>query len=314
MTVEVRSEDDAPADEPWLIPPPGWMLGMVGPTSDEWRFVCSEPCLRVVTSRRRGSEVASELDVHDKARQAWDVVTSSRKRDLGDEAYCSHCREEIVDETLTDGRDDWCSKECKACQSPGGWCDHTSKHLGRLEREHRTLCDEVDRLRYENGMLRGTLGSAPNEREMETAAAEIMALDGRATAAPWGEKCGVVKHYVFSKDPREDFGASLQEMHWNDGHVVPAHDNASLIAFYRNYAPSLARSWASLCRRNHLWAARMNVVGGALRTAEETLSMIRKRTASEATFDLVHESIDHIGKAMEQLRLGMMELDRAKED
>jgi len=306
VSVEVQTVDDRPIDEPWLIPPPGWMLGMMGPASDEWCFVCSGSCLRIVTSRMKGVEVAAQLAVHDRARQALKIVASARARDLGDETYCSHCREKTADPKLTDDSNDWCSEECKACQAPGGWCSHTSEHLGRMEREHRVLGEEIERLRHENAMLRGTLGMEPNEREMEAVAAEILALDGRATAGPWGERCGVLKHYVFSKDPREDFGASFQEMHWNDGHIVPAHDNGSLIAFYRNYAPSLARSWATLRRRAHLWRTAMNVACSALRFAEETLSSPSKI--------LFTATLDPVVRSLARVRLGLQELDGIKEE
>ena len=303
VSVEVQTVDDKPIDDAWLVPPPGWMLGPMNDASGEWLFVCSEPCLRIVTSRMKGVEVAAQLAVHDRARQALEIVTSARARDLGDETFCSHCRENVADPKLTDDSDDWCSEECKACQAPGGWCTHTAKHLGRMEREHRMLGEEIERLRQENAMLRGTLGLEPNEGEMETVAAEILALDGRATASPWGEKCGVLKHYVFSKDPGEDFGALFQEMHWSDGHIVPAHDNGSLIAFYRNYAPSLARSWAILRRRSLLWKAAMNAASSALLSAEEMLSSLSKLVPA-ATIDPVVRSLVRVRQ----------ELDGVKED
>jgi hypothetical protein len=317
IAVEVQTVDGRPSDEPWLIPPSGWMLGTMDPMTAEWRFVCSEPCLRIVTSRLKGAEVAAELALHDKARQALDVVKTARERDRGDEVYCSHCREKLADPALSGGDEDWCSEECKKCQAlggwragSGGWCDHTARHLGRVNGEHQMLGEEIERLHHENAILRGKLGSDPSAREMETVAAEILALDGRATAAPWGERCGVVKHYVFSKDAREDFGASLQEMHPSDGHIVPAHDNGSLIAFYRNYAPGLARSWASLHRRTHLWRLAMSVATGALSSAEDTLLTLGKFVPPD--------SVAAAMKAIERVRLGLQELiremDGAKED
>lgn len=68
--------------------------------------------------------------------------------------------------------------------------------------------------------------------------AEAERLHAAATAAPWGYKAGRFKHYVFSTDTSEDFGASLQEMHWRDGHAVPAAENAQLVAYYRNNCPA----------------------------------------------------------------------------
>jgi hypothetical protein len=60
--------------------------------------------------------------------------------------------------------------------------------------------------------------------------ADIEARLKAATPGPWGYKAGFLKHYVFSLDAQEDFGISLQELHWNDGHEVPAAANAQFIA------------------------------------------------------------------------------------
>jgi hypothetical protein len=69
--------------------------------------------------------------------------------------------------------------------------------------------------------------------------AQVRELLGRATPGPWGYKAGVLKHYVFSTDPREELGFSLQEMHWRDGQDTKAEHNAPLIAALRNIAPDL---------------------------------------------------------------------------
>ena len=50
-----------------------------------------------------------------------------------------------------------------------------------------------------------------------------------ATPGPWGETCGILKHYVWSGG-EEDLGFSLQELHPHDGREVPAHANAEFIA------------------------------------------------------------------------------------
>jgi hypothetical protein len=63
----------------------------------------------------------------------------------------------------------------------------------------------------------------------------------KATPGPWGEKCGAIKHYAFSLDDGEDFGISLQELHWKDGREVPAHDNAVFIANARTDLPEALR-------------------------------------------------------------------------
>jgi len=67
----------------------------------------------------------------------------------------------------------------------------------------------------------------------------IEALANAATPGPWGYKAGVLKHYAFSLDAGEDFGVSLQELHWQDGREVPAAANAQFIAAARTDVPAL---------------------------------------------------------------------------
>jgi hypothetical protein len=276
---EIRSPDDSPLELGWVILPPGWMLRSKH-DDDDWQedVVCSEACMRKVNSRRSGAQVAEAMA---KPRAAWAIVTEARThRHLID--LCEHCHREMSDERFSGDDGAFCSEACRACKGRcphgrkhwlcDGLCNHAHNLIAHLNAEHATLCDEVDRLRRENAALRGDLVVPEQDRELETAAAEIIALDERATKAPWGEKCGMLKHYVFSKDPAEDFGASLQEMHYEDGHPVPAHDNASLIAFYRNYAPGLARSWSLLWRRSlsavetlHRLHARLGVMAESTR-------------------------------------------------
>jgi hypothetical protein len=69
---------------------------------------------------------------------------------------------------------------------------------------------------------------APGQEPLDLAAIEARLK--AATPGPWGYKAGFLKHYVFSLDAQEDFGISLQELHWNDGHEVPAAANAQFIA------------------------------------------------------------------------------------
>lgn len=65
----------------------------------------------------------------------------------------------------------------------------------------------------------------------------VRELLSNATPGPWAYKAGNMKHYAFSTDPLEDFGVSLQELHWKHGHHVPAEGNARLIAA----APAVAQ-------------------------------------------------------------------------
>lgn len=65
----------------------------------------------------------------------------------------------------------------------------------------------------------------------------VRELLSNATPGPWAYKAGTMKHYAHSTDPGEDFGVSLQEMHWQDGREVPAEGNARLIAA----APAVAQ-------------------------------------------------------------------------
>lgn len=66
------------------------------------------------------------------------------------------------------------------------------------------------------------------------------------TPGPWGEKCGILKHYCFSMDAAEELGFSLQEIHWKDGHEVPAHADAAGIALARNALPALLQAARAL--------------------------------------------------------------------
>lgn len=84
-----------------------------------------------------------------------------------------------------------------------------------------------------------TTNNQPQD-EWRKLAQDALELAEKATAAPWGYKAGVFKHYAFSMDEQEDFGISLQEMHWNDGHEVPAAANAQFIAQSRQLVPDLA--------------------------------------------------------------------------
>jgi hypothetical protein len=68
---------------------------------------------------------------------------------------------------------------------------------------------------------------------------ELERLDREATPGPWGYKAGILKHYAFSLDEGEDFGVSLQELHWRDGRAVPAASNAQLLPAMRNALPAL---------------------------------------------------------------------------
>jgi hypothetical protein len=303
--------DDAPLGAEWIIPPPGWMLR---PESEDWptEAVCSEPCLRKVASRESGVAVAAEMAIRAQAKRVWEIVTTARARDLSDLPLCEHCGEKPIDLSVSvgDDRRDWCSEECTYCC--GTRCKHVKAHIARLHDEHHALCDEVDRLRRENSLLRGDLEPSGDERELETVAAEILALDERATTAPWGEKCGALKHYVFSKDPKEDFGASLQELHWNDGHIVPAHDNASLIAFYRNYAPRVARSWGALWHRAHRTRDQLEECKKVLVRAEEMISVMAEDLAQRMASSIPELRVDanivnHVDGVVTRIRTILME-------
>ena len=60
--------------------------------------------------------------------------------------------------------------------------------------------------------------------------AQILERIEAANLPPLEEKCGLLKHYVYSKDTDETFGFSVQEMHPRDGRDVPAHEYATLMA------------------------------------------------------------------------------------
>ena len=65
---------------------------------------------------------------------------------------------------------------------------------------------------------------------------EIRARLAAATPGPWKHTPGVAfKHYVHSLDEREEFGFSLQVMHWRDGESCRAEENAELIAHVPEY-------------------------------------------------------------------------------
>ena len=93
--------------------------------------------------------------------------------------------------------------------------------------------------------------------------AEIDACANAATPGPWIYKAGVaLKRYVHSADPGEDFGISLQSMHWQDGREVPAEANARFIASARSDVPALLRHLRALTAPadgealgRELWAA-----------------------------------------------------------
>lgn len=84
------------------------------------------------------------------------------------------------------------------------------------------------------------------------------AICNAATVGPWGYKGGALKHYAFSLDEREDFGVSLQSLHWNDGHDVPAEANARFIAAARTRWPAALDALDEMDRRvaevEALWA------------------------------------------------------------
>jgi hypothetical protein len=48
------------------------------------------------------------------------------------------------------------------------------------------------------------------------------------TKGPWKYVAGTLKHYVHSENG--DFGISIQELHPEDGRLVPAAENARLIS------------------------------------------------------------------------------------
>lgn len=288
---------------------------MLRPEREDWEkdAVCSESCMRKVVSRESGMEVAAQMATMAKAKTAWEIVTATRARDLSDLPLCEHCGEKPIDLSVSvgDDRRDWCSDECTYCC--GTRCVHVKAHIARLKDEHVALCDEVDRSRRENSLLRGELGTSGDERKLETVVAEILALDERATKAPWGERCGALKHYVFSRDPKEDFGASLQELHWNDGHIVPAHDNASLIAFYRNYAPALARSWGALWHKAQQTREQLRACKDVLVRAEELLSVMADDLAKRMVPEVPELRVDagivnHVDGVVMRIRTILMEV------
>lgn len=75
--------------------------------------------------------------------------------------------------------------------------------------------------------------------DLERMAREASERASKATAGPWGHKAGVLKHYCFSTDEREDFGFSQQTLHWEDGHEVPAEANCIFVAHAREDVPAL---------------------------------------------------------------------------
>ena len=101
----------------------------------------------------------------------------------------------------------------------------------------------------------------------------ILAETEGHTPGPWGYKAGVTKHYAFSTDPGEDFGVSLQEMHWQDGREVPAEANARLIAAAPDMRALLERVGSLLGQLHPLAVTASSSTGTAseVRAARDTL-------------------------------------------
>lgn len=92
--------------------------------------------------------------------------------------------------------------------------------------------------------------AALDRRALEKLALEAKARASEATVGPWGHKAGMLKHYVFSNDEREDFGFSQQIFHWEDGHEVPAEANCVFVAHARTDVPALADAVLRLLGEN----------------------------------------------------------------
>lgn len=131
----------------------------------------------------------------------------------------------------------------------------------------------VDRTLGKQSLVAGVASPLVVEAERLCALAEEH--DAKATPGPWGEKCGDLKHYAFSTEPGEAFGVSLQEMHWQDGRDVPAHENASFIADARTAWPALAKVTRALIAENE----RLRVVSPKtidVRTEQQSSAALRK--------------------------------------
>ncbi len=59
-----------------------------------------------------------------------------------------------------------------------------------------------------------------------------------ATEGPWKVKQGVLKVFVYSTDEREEFGLSMQNIHWRDGGPTRSQENAEFIAHARTDLPT----------------------------------------------------------------------------
>lgn len=121
---------------------------------------------------------------------------------------------------------------------------------------------------------------------------QVKELLSNATPGPWAYKAGNMKHYAFSTDPLEDFGVSLQELHWKHGHHVPAEGNARLIAaapavaqWGLEQAQEVARLWEALRSvLDEAWDGQTvyAVDAGTLAKAAEVLWASESRASSDS--------------------------------
>jgi hypothetical protein len=128
----------------------------------------------------------------------------------------------------------------------------------------------------------------PHPQAPDLDAAEKLARGAKtradaATPGPWKHTPGVMyKHYCHSTDGRNDFGFSLQVMHWKDGHEVPAEANCVFVAHARADVPLLANHVLALAAEvRRLRSGETRLLEG-LKGESERVGQLEERLAAFA--------------------------------